>query len=203
MTLNKSLLLLLILSSLSPIYGQDTIATKPINSRLKIGVYLSKKEFAVRTPSIQKPIVVIPVYKTKDSSTFIDGYSFSFKDGSARPKDYLCFSDGEYLYYGNTRLQGSLGKYPFYTFTDEVINTPIGLDPLGLIVTLADRALAKPKIGLMFFNEKGWKCEGTVNNITFILHDFKELGKAFWKEKDKSIEVRIKYLELLNERYPY
>ena len=201
----SSVLILMLLADTSSLSAQEPTQGSG-NIRLQVGLYCSKKEFAARAPSITKPFVVIPIFKSKDSVTqYVFAYDFRFTDYSVMPDDVIGFFDGKDLYYGKgsrfKKLAGGNGKFPYFIDTVD-INKQVSL--FDAIVEMADKLVApNTKVFLKFLNEKGNLCEGTPYNIAYIIQDYKELAKAFRKEKEKDISVCARYLEMLNEQYPF
>jgi hypothetical protein len=212
-------IILIVAFLISPAVGisQDSLVYKEVTRRR--GIYQGWEEFKTNLPGINSSFSIDTHYTRALSmpDTFQNRYYCRFDDSTIKLTKVFALFDGINLYMpefasGDTILLVKLpcsGKFPFiveyYKSTTGILPASDLFSIAGLVELTAktlDRAVSVPQKTVFYLNDKGKFHEATPQSIRFLLRNEKDLVEEFDNEPKLAVDVYIKYLIKMNQRYP-
>lgn len=197
--------------------SQDSPLIKNIRL-LPAGIYKTQKSFFDRRPDIEKKVtpVIHYVKNKKEDSSVAYGFSYKFADSTKTDLAVFAFCDSNDVYIQTEKgvffKCAGFGRHP-YLYVRElsypVVFLPMSNSLAGLqqdifffAFELFDNAVRKKKICLHYFNRKKHLVKATPEGVGFLLKKDKDLFEAYGSEPKKTEAVMLKYINMMNERYP-
>ncbi|HOZ80510.1 MAG TPA: hypothetical protein PLY34_21135 [Ferruginibacter sp.] len=196
--------------------SQDSLVYKAVGKK---AIYQEWEEFKNNSPLLVNSFTIDTHYTRALSmpDTLQTRYYCRFEDSAIKITKAFALFDGTDLYLpefvsGDSILFIKLpcaGKFPFLV---EYYKVKHGIMPASSLFSIAglveltaktlDAAVSTPQKTVFYMNEKGKFHEATPQSIRYLLRNEKDLVKEFDDEPKMNIEIFIKYLLKMNQRYP-
>ncbi len=199
----KFLLVLILNLVVGFVSAQTDTSQHPINR--KVGLYRNYQAFLDNKPFTEKAFKLVVKFDEKDNK--VTGRMFEFIDSTPPTseawgifyRDTLYFKIGKHLY----RPMYETGRYSFIIDNERLLIKKLSFTLTSMMTSKIDFLPSKYAFRVEYFNERGQDIIASDQTIGFLIRKEKDLWKQYNAEPKITSEVLVKYLKLMNKRYPF